>query len=277
MDNTYDSLHYHKGDTIAGIDEAGVSDIAGPLVSACVILPRVNIGRDDLSIFMVDDSKKVPHCLQRKLAETVIQVAVGFGIGEVTPLEMDYLTKHEALSLAMFRAVAACKDTARGQVIVPDYLLIDGEIKAPVNIKQECLIKGDEKSLSIAAASIVAKVYRNGIMDKLHETYPYYGWNSNKGFPTKAHFDGLDNHGVIIGIHRQRFWPFRSNKAKEEAPEWQTRRQAWRKKTLETLAIGADKTLWSSEENSTAHSLHSKPTVKKEALLGKSGARQGLS
>lgn len=277
MDNTFDSLYYQKGSLVAGIDEAGVSDIAGPLVSACVVLPRVSIGQDDLSIFMVDDCKKVPHCLQRRLAETVIQSALGFGIGEVTPLEMDYLTKQEALALAMFRAVAACKTTVDGRVLVPDFLMIDGEIKAPVNIKQECIIQGDEKSLSIAAASIVAKVYRNGIMDKLHENYPYYGWKNNKGFPTKAHFDGLDNHGIVVGVHRQRFWPFKPSHTREEGTVWQQRRMLWRKKTLETLALNADKSLWISEEKFTSASPPSKKTAKKAAPRGESGHPPALS
>jgi ribonuclease HII len=219
LDNVFDSMYYDRGDLIGGIDEAGVVDIAGPLVAACVVLPKINISRDDLRIFEVNDSKKIPEKYRKRHAETVWQVAVGIGIGEVSPIEVDYFGSAAAIKLAMVRAVVACKATTSGVHVKPDFLLIDGTHKINFPLPQEVIAKGDSKSLSIASASIVAKVYRDELMIKLAHQFPRYDWASNKGHDCKDQFAGMDHYGVELGVHRIRTWPFiaRENKKRSEA------------------------------------------------------------
>lgn len=234
MDNTYDKMFYDLGELVAGIDESGVSDIAGPLVAACVILPKISVDEHDLKIFEVNDCKKVPEKYREEHARTVCDTAVGVGIGEVRADEIDYLGKRRSTILAMMRAIAACQNPTNGKRILPDYLLIDGEIELPTSIKQKAIKDGDTKSLSIASASIVAKVYRDNIMRELHRSHPYYGWARNKGAPCEKHFKGMDNHGVLVGTHRTKFWPFQPNKERKDNERmWLWRRGVWRQKTLE--------------------------------------------
>lgn len=239
MDSTYDKMYYHHGELIGGVDEAGVSDIAGPLVAACVVLPKIDLQRDDLRIFEVNDSKAIPEKYRKQHAEVVWQVALGIGIGEVHPYEIDYLGKYAATSLAMLRSIAACrKITASKSPLKPDYLLIDGERPVNTSIKHKYIPHADTKSLCVAAASVVAKVYRDEIMIKYHEQYPYYGWDSNKGYPCENHFKGIDTHGVQIGIHRIRSWPFVPSKKIKEISSWRKRRLLWRRTTEELFGKG---------------------------------------
>lgn len=238
MDNTFDKMYYQEGKYIGGLDESGVSDIAGPLVAACVILPRIDVQKDDLKIFEIDDSKNIPEKYRDKHAEVIWQSAIAIGIGEVQPVEFDYLGRIRATGLAMFRAVCACKTISRSTPLTPDCLLIDKFNKWPLEIpvKQIHIEQGDSKSLCIAAASIIAKVYRDKIMLKLHETYPYYAWASNKGYPCEDQFKGIDTHGVQIGIHRLKKWPFRKNPSlQEEHIKWEKRRRLWQKMTDKQL------------------------------------------
>lgn len=256
MDNTFDKMFYGEGEIIAGIDESGVSDIAGPLVAACVILPRIDIHKDDLRIFEIDDSKKIPKRFRKKYAEIVWQTADAIGIGEVSPQEFNYYGVHISIKMAMMRAIAACRKTNIEVKVKPDLLLIDGKVNLPpqVGIKSKKLVKGDTKSLSIAAASIVAKVYRDEIMESLHEKYPYYDWCSNKGYLSDKHLDGLDNFGIIPHVHRTAYWPFSSNlhcfckrmdgMSNQEKFMWKNRRQLWRKKTIDNEV----RSLWTTEK-----------------------------
>jgi len=247
MDNTFDKMFYHEGTLIGGIDETGVSDIAGPLVAACVILPKIDVQKDDLKIFEIDDSKNIPEKYRKRHAEVIWQTAKGIGIGEVQPAEIDYLGSIGAIKLAMYRSVAACSTIAKGNTIHPDYLMIDrvANLQIPVKIRQSLIEQGDTKSLCIAAASIVAKVYRDEIMIKLHERFPYYNWISNKGYPTEKHFKGIDTHGVQIGIHRIKRWPFIKNPSlEEEYAKWERRRNLWKKTTSKILKLEADEHLW---------------------------------
>lgn len=233
MDNVFDKMYYHQGELIGGIDEAGVSDIAGPLVAACVILPKIDLHNHDLRIFEVNDSKQIPEKYRKQHAEVVWQVALGIGIGEVHPYEIDYLGKYAAISLAMLRAIAACRKTTSSKATIrPDFLLVDGEFPLHTNIRYKHLLHADEKSLCVAAASVVAKVYRDEIMIKYHDQFPHYDWVSNKGYPCENHFQGIDTHGVQIGIHRIRSWPFVPNhRMKEERTLWKKRRLLWRRVT----------------------------------------------
>ena len=232
MDNTFDRLFYERGNYIAGIDEAGVSDIAGPLISACVILPKIDLHKDNLRIFEINDSKKIPERFRKGYAELVWQNAYAIGIGEVSPVEIDYIGPHSATRLAMLRAVYACKKINTKKKIVPDFLMVDGNISLRTPIKQVGIPGGDSKSLSIAAASIVAKVYRDEIMVRLASEHPFYYWESNKGAPCEDHFKGIDVNGILPGIHRTRVWPFVVNPAeKDKLKMWILRRRKWKKST----------------------------------------------
>lgn len=245
MDNVFDKMFYSEGRLLAGIDESGVIDIAGPLVSACVILPRIDPTKDDLKIFQVDDSKKVRgEKLRMALAEVIWSTAVAIGIGEVSPAEIDYLSKSNAISLAGLRAVMACKSVRTQEPIMPNFLLVDGKIKIPTQIRQARIQAGDGKSLCIASASIIAKVYRDGIMHKLHESFPFYAWDKNKGHPRDPkHLEGLDKFGAQPGIHRLKHWPFaqepsykRELMTEAERTKWRERRQQWHQRTMARMA-----------------------------------------
>lgn len=232
MDATYDKMFYGKGELLGGIDEAGVSDIAGPLVAACVVLPRIDLHKDDLRIFEVNDSKQIPEKYRKQHAEVVWQVATAIGIGEVSPAEFDYMDKHAAIRLAMLRAVAACRSTTTKKPVTPNFLLIDGKMPITSTIKQKDVVDADTKSLCVAAASIVAKVYRDEIMIQLHEKFPWYDWVNNKGYPCENQFVGIDEVGVQVGIHRLRSWPFVPHpKYPENAARWSERRYRWRRTT----------------------------------------------
>ena len=250
MDNTFDKMYYSEGNLVAGLDESGVSDIAGPLVAACVILPKIDVQKDDLRIFEIDDSKKIPEKYRKRHAEVIWQSALGIGIGEVQASEIDYLGRIEAIKLAMYRAVSACCSPAKGKAVKPDVLMIDkvDRMWLPININQKAIPGGDCKSLCIAAASIVAKVYRDDIMLRLHERFPHYDWISNKGYPCENHFKGLDSKGVQIGVHRIKRWPFKKNpKLPEDHKLWDRRRAQWRKITARALHLEASETLLSTK------------------------------
>lgn len=251
MDNTFDKMYYPEGTLIAGLDESGVIDVAGPLVAACVILPKIDVHKDDLRIFEIDDCKKIPEKYRKKHAEVIWQTAIAIGIGEVQPAEVDYLGSAGATKLAMFRSIVACSTIAKGKTLLPDFLLVDKitNFTLPVKIKQKHIEQGDTKSLCIAAASIVAKVYRDEIMIKLHERFPYYDWISNKGYPCENHFRGIDSHGVQVGIHRVRRWPFMRNPSvKDDYIKWEKRRSQWKKITAKKMQQEIGQDIWSSRK-----------------------------
>lgn len=260
MDNTFDSLYFSHGEHIAGIDESGVSDIAGPLVAACVVLPKLSIDSEDIRVFAVNDSKKIPEKYRKGYAQIIWNAATAIGIGEVQPSEIDYLGKRRSTILAMTRAVAACQTKDRQGRITPDALLIDGEFSLPLEIPQFPIKDGDTKSLCIASASVIAKVYRDDVMLALHQRFPNYGWNSNKGYPCENQFRGMDTHGIQVGIHRTKFWPFSANSEdKEDAKKWYYRRGLWREKTTDAMTIDAlSGTKIVSNKPSGRHSRHSK-------------------
>ena len=235
MDNTFDSLFYNRGKLIAGVDESGVTDIAGPLVAACVVLPKIDVRKDDLAIFDVNDSKEVPDRRRKVLAEVIYNNALGIGIGLVDPTEIDYLGRQRSINLAMKRAVLNCKTQGDGEKVHPDFAIVDGIEKIKIQIPQEAVKGGDNKSLAVAAASIVAKVYRDSIMAELHTKYPYYDWISNKGFPCENHYEGIDKHGIVFGVHRLNSWPIVPKKKEPNPKGWQSRRKKWRIAT-ETIA-----------------------------------------
>lgn len=168
---------------IAGVDEAGRGCLAGPVVAAAVVLAP------DAHIDGLDDSKKLTPAARETLFEAIIADALAVGIGQGSPAEIDELNILHASLEAMRRAV-------RNLALAPDYLLIDGNRPiADAPWPQETVVKGDARSLSIAAASIVAKVTRDRLMVRLHDDYPEYGWAGHKGYPTASHYAALRTHG----------------------------------------------------------------------------------
>jgi ribonuclease HII len=182
---------------VCGVDEAGRGPLAGPVVAAAVILPA-RLGRALSSA--IDDSKKLAPPIREALSIEIAAIAhVGIGIASVA--EIDAINILRASLLAMRRAVAALPHT-------PVLALVDGNQKPPLDIPVELVIGGDGIELSIAAASIVAKVHRDGIMRALHTHHPHYGWDGNAGYATPAHRAALRLHGVTPH-HRQSFAPVR--------------------------------------------------------------------
>jgi ribonuclease HII len=184
--------YYKKGLLEAGCDEAGRGCLAGPVYAAAVILPK---GYKNKTL---NDSKQISEKKREVLRIEIEKEAIAFGVGIVDNIEIDEINILNASFLAMHRAVDQLNTT-------PELLLIDGNRFNPYpNINHECIIKGDSKFLSIAAASILAKTYRDDFMFAAHEKHPEYAWNKNKGYPTKAHRAAIAKNGVT-DIHRMTF------------------------------------------------------------------------
>ena len=167
----------------AGCDEAGRGCLAGPVVAAAVILPK------DFENEILNDSKKLSESKRKLLRPIIEKEAIAFGVSFVFEKEIDTINILNASFTAMHRAVDQLKKR-------PEMLLIDGNRFNPyAGIPHECIIKGDGKFLSIAAASILAKTYRDEYMEKIHAEFPMYDWNSNKGYPTKKHRKAILEHG----------------------------------------------------------------------------------
>ena len=176
----------------AGCDEAGRGCIAGPVVAAAVILPR---GMDFPEF---DDSKKLSEKQREKLRIKVLENAVSYGVGIVSAEEIDEINILNASFLAMHRAIDQLK-------IRPELLLIDGNrFNKYHDIKHQCIVGGDAKYQSIAAASILAKTTRDHIMQELDNQYPVYNWKQNKGYPTIEHKNAVAEHGMSP-YHRKTF------------------------------------------------------------------------
>ena len=180
---------------IAGIDEVGRGPLAGPVVAAAVILPT------DHQILGLNDSKQLSEKKRDALAEEIQEHALAIGIGIVSPEEIDRINIYQASKQAMITAVQQL-------TIQPEHLLIDA-MTLELDIPQEKIIKGDARSVSIAAASIIAKVYRDRLMKEYHEQYPFYDFDKNAGYGTKNHLLGLEQHGVTP-IHRKTFAPIKN-------------------------------------------------------------------
>ncbi len=176
---------------IAGIDEAGRGPLAGPVVAAAVILPE-NYRHQEIT-----DSKKLTSRKREQLLEIIRADALAVGIGVMDAGIIDEINILRATLRAMTEAIA---DLA----LAPDYLLVDGNRRIPVNIPQETIVKGDSRSVSIAAASIVAKVSRDHIMEMYHRQFPYYNFLKNKGYGTEEHRQAIKDHG-FCKIHRRSF------------------------------------------------------------------------
>lgn len=183
---------YRKNIVEAGCDEAGRGCLAGPVVAAAVVLP------ENFEHHLLNDSKQLSE-KQRNLLRPIIEnEAIAWAVGVVDNIEIDKINILNASFLAMHRAVDLLKT-------IPQFLLIDGNrFKKYKNIDHICVIKGDGKYMSIAAASVLAKTYRDSLMLKLHAEFPNYGWDKNKGYPTKDHRKAIALCGETL-YHRKTF------------------------------------------------------------------------
>lgn len=183
---------------VAGVDEAGRGPWAGPVVAAAVILPADSL--DPRLLARLDDSKKLKKGVREDLL-TALEPVADIGIGIATPTEIDNINILQATMVAMQRAVDDLSEA-------PVSVLVDGNRAPPIAAEVKTIVKGDSLSLSIAAASIVAKVTRDRMMAELATQYPGYGWERNAGYGTKEHKEALDRLGVTPA-HRQSFAPIR--------------------------------------------------------------------
>ncbi|MFD2044085.1 ribonuclease HII [Ornithinibacillus salinisoli] len=193
----YENHHYASGCRyIAGVDEAGRGPLAGPVVAAAVILPQ------DFRLIGLNDSKQLNETQRNAFFTIIKENAVSFGISIVTNQQIDDINILEATKLAMRDAISQLNPIA-------DHVLIDAVELDGLTCSSEAIIKGDSKSISIAAASVLAKVTRDRIMKDIHTEYPVYDFQSNMGYGTKHHMDNLKKYGASP-YHRESFSPVRN-------------------------------------------------------------------
>lgn len=176
---------------IAGVDEAGRGPLAGPVCVAAVILP------EDAYLEKINDSKKLTDKVKDRLYDQIKEIALAYSIVLVSHEEIDNLN----ILNATFKGMC---DSVNSLSVKPDYVLIDGNRIKGMELPHECVVKGDSKSISIAAASILAKVTRDRYMMELDEKYPEYNFKKHKGYPTKDHYDALKKYGAS-DVHRKSF------------------------------------------------------------------------
>ena len=186
---------------IGGIDEVGRGPLVGPVVASCVILP-LNYKLEGLT-----DSKKLSEKKREKFFDILMKDAISIGIGIIDEKKIDEVNIYEATKLAM-------KDAFNKMEIKPEHVLIDA-MPLELSVPTTSIIKGDAKSLSIAAASVIAKVTRDRMMDELDKKYPYYNFKKNKGYPTKEHVEAINKYG-IIKEHRKTYGPVKDYIEKEK-------------------------------------------------------------
>ena len=190
--NAFENDGYQKGYLyIGGIDEAGRGPLAGPVVASVVVF------KQNTKIEGINDSKKLSEAKREELFDIIKDQALDYGIGIVNNEEIDEFNILNATYMAMKKAINCLEKT-------PDYLLVDAATIPGIEIDQKPIIKGDSKSISIAAASILAKVTRDHIMYAYDEMYPEYGFKGHKGYGTKEHYEAIEKHG-ITPIHRKSF------------------------------------------------------------------------
>ncbi len=192
----YEKELWNKGlEFIAGVDEVGRGPLVGPVVTACVILPK------DFKLEGLTDSKKLTEKKREEYYDYIINHCISYATGECSPEEIDEYNILEATKIAMKRAIDKVNQNKK-----IDYVLIDGNMKFNFEYKYESIVKGDSKSISIAAASVVAKVTRDRMLIELDKKYPMYGFKDHKGYPTKKHIDAILKYGLIDG-YRKTFKP----------------------------------------------------------------------
>ena len=185
----YENELYENGiNFIAGVDEVGRGPLNGPVVSACVVLPK-GYHKDGII-----DSKKLSEKKRNELFDIIKRAALGIGVGIVYADEIDELNIYEATKKSMKLAINNCNSKI-------EHVLIDA-MKLDLDVASTSIIKGDAKSISIAAASIIAKVTRDAMMYELDKKYPMYGYKNHKGYPTKKHIEAINKYGLIEGYRK---------------------------------------------------------------------------
>ena len=197
--SAYDAQYRMAYGAIGGVDEVGRGPLAGPVVTACVVLP------EDFDVPGVDDSKKLSLKKREELYDKIMDRALAVGIGMCDNNVIDEINILEATKRAMAQSIEkADKMLQKRNLGHLEHVLIDAVKLSGITQSQTNIIKGDATSLSIAAASIIAKVTRDRMMMAYAEEYPWYGFESNMGYGTKKHYEGIDTHG-ITPIHRKSF------------------------------------------------------------------------
>jgi len=186
---------------IAGVDEVGRGPLVGPVVAACVILPK------EFSLEGLTDSKKLSEKKREFFYDEIKKQALGIGIGIIDEKRIDEINIYEATKEAMIEAIQSCK-------IKPEHILIDA-MPLELEIPTTSIIKGDLKSITISAASVIAKVTRDKMMEELDKKYPMYDFKHNKGYPTKKHLEAILKYG-IIEEHRKSYGPVKNALLLEE-------------------------------------------------------------
>ncbi|WP_281756419.1 ribonuclease HII [Neptunitalea chrysea] len=183
---------FHYCQMEAGTDEAGRGCLAGPVTAAAVIL------NENFANTMLNDSKQLTELKRNALRPIIEQEALTFGVAHISPKEIDEINILNASIKGMHKAIDLLK-------VLPEYISVDGnKFKPYKEIDHACIIKGDGKYMNIAAASVLAKTYRDAYMEQIHEEYPMYNWKKNKGYPTKEHRDAIKKFGTTK-YHRMSF------------------------------------------------------------------------
>lgn len=181
----YENKYYNLGyNYIGGTDEAGRGPLVGPVVCACVVFPKDYVNDE------INDSKKLTEKKRERLYDIIMKDALSVGVSIIPPKVIDEINILEASRLGMKNAYIEANKKIKIDVLLTDYMDID------LDIPVEKIVKGDSKSISIAAASIIAKVTRDRILNELDEKYPMYGYKKHKGYPTKAHLEAIKNYGI---------------------------------------------------------------------------------
>ncbi len=194
LDNIEETMSQKGYQAICGVDEVGRGPLAGPVVAAALIMPM------DLEIEGLDDSKKLTHLQRVRIFEEIVDLGLICSIGAIDNEDIDKINIHKASLMAMRKAVTGLKQA-------PDFILVDGKFTIPnINYPQLAIVSGDSRCKAIAAASIVAKVTRDRMMDKMQALYPAFSFAKHKGYPTQAHLEELEASGPCE-IHRKSFKP----------------------------------------------------------------------
>lgn len=181
----YENKYYNLGyNYIGGTDEAGRGPLVGPVVCACVVFPKDYVNDE------INDSKKLTEKKRERLYDIIMKDALSVGVSIIPPKVIDEINILEASRLGMKNAYIEANKKIKIDVLLTDYMDID------LDIPVEKIVKGDSKSISIAAASIIAKVTRDRILNELDEKYPMYGYKKHKGYPTKAHLEAIKKYGI---------------------------------------------------------------------------------
>ncbi|CAL2104660.1 Ribonuclease HII [Tenacibaculum sp. 190130A14a] len=185
-------LNYSGFTLEAGTDEAGRGCLSGPVVAAAVILP------EDFQHELLNDSKQLSEKKRKELRPYIEEHALAYGVSFIHQDEVDELNVLQASIAGMHRSIAQLN-------IAPEFIIVDGnKFKPYKEVPHQTIVKGDAKFMSIAAASVLAKTYRDEFMEKIHQEFPQYNWKKNKGYPTKEHRNAIRNHGATL-YHRKSF------------------------------------------------------------------------